>query len=237
MAKKTKAAVAYFRTSSATNVGDDKDSQKRQRDAVTRYAKAAGFKIVAEYYDAAVSGDDDLVTRDGFSAMLDHIEGNGVRTVLIESADRLARKVLVQEVGIIALQGRDVQCLTASGMDLTDDSDEYKVAMRQVAAAFSQLEKSRLVKKLKSGRDRNSAKNGRRVEGRKSLKEMEAPMVKEARRLRRKNRETGKRRSYRKISAELASMGFTRKAFDKDARKWMDTGKPYSAATIRNVTL
>ena len=49
-------AVAYFRTSSAANVGTDKDSEARQRDAVTAYARSAKLEVVAECYDAAVSG-------------------------------------------------------------------------------------------------------------------------------------------------------------------------------------
>ncbi len=36
-------AVAYLRTSSAANVGADKDSEKRQRQAITAYAKSARF--------------------------------------------------------------------------------------------------------------------------------------------------------------------------------------------------
>jgi len=51
-------AVAYLRTSSATNVGADKDSEKRQRAAIQTFAKREGFEIVAEFYDAAVSGAD-----------------------------------------------------------------------------------------------------------------------------------------------------------------------------------
>jgi DNA invertase Pin-like site-specific DNA recombinase len=52
----TYTAVAYYRTSSAANVGPDKDSLTRQREAVTAYAKAHGLMIVREFYDAAVSG-------------------------------------------------------------------------------------------------------------------------------------------------------------------------------------
>jgi len=51
-------AIAYFRTSSGTNVGEDKDTLKRQREAVTKYAKAAGHQIIAEYSDDAVRGAD-----------------------------------------------------------------------------------------------------------------------------------------------------------------------------------
>jgi len=45
-------AVAYFRTSSATNVGADRDSLPRQQDAVRAYALAHGLEIVREFYDA-----------------------------------------------------------------------------------------------------------------------------------------------------------------------------------------
>ena len=35
-------AIGYMRTSSATNVGRDKDSEARQRAAIESYAKTAG---------------------------------------------------------------------------------------------------------------------------------------------------------------------------------------------------
>jgi hypothetical protein len=56
--KKTAPAIAYLRTSSAANVGADKHSDKRQRAAIEAFAKRSGFEIVAEFYDAAVSGAD-----------------------------------------------------------------------------------------------------------------------------------------------------------------------------------
>ncbi len=56
-------AVAYLRTSSATNVGADKDSDKRQRAAIEAFARAAGFEIVDSYYDEAVSEADHITAR------------------------------------------------------------------------------------------------------------------------------------------------------------------------------
>jgi DNA invertase Pin-like site-specific DNA recombinase len=58
-------AVAYFRTSSTTNVGADKDSEKRQREAVMSYARSSGHEVVGEFYDAAVSGADPVDARPG----------------------------------------------------------------------------------------------------------------------------------------------------------------------------
>ena len=92
-------ALAYLRTSSAANVGADNDSERRQRDAITAYAKRAGHAIVDWFSDAAVSGEDDIGDRPGFSAMLDRIEADSTRTVIVEDASRFARKVLTQELG------------------------------------------------------------------------------------------------------------------------------------------
>ena len=39
-------AIAYLRTSSATNVGADKDSDKRQREAIASFARRAGYELV-----------------------------------------------------------------------------------------------------------------------------------------------------------------------------------------------
>ena len=47
---------------------------------------------MAEFYDAAVSGADPIQDRPGFAALLDRIEGNGVRTVIVEDASRFARE-------------------------------------------------------------------------------------------------------------------------------------------------
>jgi DNA invertase Pin-like site-specific DNA recombinase len=163
-------AVAYLRTSSASNVGADKDSDKRQRAAIEGFAKRAGFALVEEYNDAAVSGADPIEARPGFAALLDRIESNGVRTVIVEDASRFARELMTQELGILALISRGVRVLTANGDDLTDTSDPSRVMMRQIAGAFHQYEKARLVAKLKAARDRKRA-TGAKVEGRKSYSE------------------------------------------------------------------
>jgi DNA invertase Pin-like site-specific DNA recombinase len=89
--KQSRQAIAYLRTSSAANAGPDKDSDKRQRSAIEAYAKREKWEVVEEFYDADVSGADPIETRPGFSALLDSIEGNGVRTVLVEDASRSRR--------------------------------------------------------------------------------------------------------------------------------------------------
>src|SRR5215470_13099198 len=106
-------AISYLRTSSAANVGADKDSDRRQREAIQTFAKRAGYELVAEFYDAAVSGADPIDTRPGFAAMLERIEGNGVRTIIVETANRFARDLMVQEVGHAKLRERGIDLVAA----------------------------------------------------------------------------------------------------------------------------
>jgi DNA invertase Pin-like site-specific DNA recombinase len=93
------------------NVGADKDSDKRQREAIAQFARRAGYEIIAEHYDAAVSGADPVDTRAGFAAMLEQIEGNGVRTIIVETSSRFARDLMVQEVCFAMLRGRGIDLL------------------------------------------------------------------------------------------------------------------------------
>jgi DNA invertase Pin-like site-specific DNA recombinase len=209
--RKVVEAVAYIRASLAANVGADKDSEKRQRAAIESFAKNAGFNLVGEFTDAAVSGADPIESRAGFTALLDQIEGNGVRAVIVEDASRFARELITQELGILALINRGVSVLTATGDDLTDSSDPSRVMMRQIAGAFHQYEKARLVAKLKAARDRKRA-TGVKVEGRKTNVAIDAAehggqMLTLARKLRRKSRKGG-RRSLRAIATELEKAGY-----------------------------
>jgi DNA invertase Pin-like site-specific DNA recombinase len=197
----------YLRTSSAANVGTDKDSEKRQRNVIQGFAKRAGFEIVAEFYDAAVSGADPIETRAGFAALLDRIEGNGVRTVIVEDASRFARELMAQELGITLLISRGVRLLTASGDDLTASDDPTRKMMRQIAGAFAEYEKARLVAKLRHSRERIRQEKGK-CEGRKPHVELRPKAVALAKRLHRASPKTGKRISLRKIAAALAAAGF-----------------------------
>ena len=55
--------------------------------------------IVDWFYDAAVSGADPIEVRPGFAELLARIADNGVRTIIVETANRFARDLMVQEVG------------------------------------------------------------------------------------------------------------------------------------------
>jgi DNA invertase Pin-like site-specific DNA recombinase len=144
--------------------------------------------------------------------------------VIVEDASRFARSVIAQELWVLAMQARGVRVLTAAGEDLTSTEDPAKVMMRQIAGAFAQYEKARLVAKLQGARDRRSAELGRRVEGRKGHAERNPELARAARRLARKNPKTGVRRSLRQIAELLAELGY------KTAR-----GNVFSASQVQRL--
>jgi DNA invertase Pin-like site-specific DNA recombinase len=217
-------AVAYYRTSSAANVGHDKDSQKRQQEAIEGYAGANGFRVTKGFYDAAVSGADPIDQRPGFVEMLHYIRGNGAQTILVENASRFARDLAVQITGHELLKAEGIEIIPVDAPDHFINETPTAVMVRNILGAVSQFEKASIVEKLRKARDRKSKEIGRRVEGRKAYKETNPAMVREAKRLGRKNPKTGRVRSLRQIAKELASNGYCR-----------NNGQPYNAQTIKNI--
>jgi DNA invertase Pin-like site-specific DNA recombinase len=220
MASKAKVpAIAYLRTSSATNVGADKDSDRRQREAITAFASRAGYELVGEFYDSAVSGADPIDARPGFAAMLERIEGNGVRTILVETASRFARDLMVQEVGHAKLRERGVDLIAADNPGSFIDDTPTARLVRQVLGAISEFDKAMTVAKLRGARERKRRDVGK-CEGRKSHAELRPELVALAKRLHRQKPKGG-RMSLRAISAELEARGFLN-----------EHGRPFSAASV-----
>jgi len=219
--RNSRTAVAYFRTSSAANVGAGKDTVRRQRDAVNAYAAAHGLTIVREFHDAAVSGADPIDRRPGFVELLAHVHGDGARAILVENASRFARDLAVQLAGHDLLKARGIDLVPVDAPDHFRDETPTAVMVRQILGAVAQFEKAGLVRKLRHARDSKSAALGRRVEGRKPVP---GAVVKEAERLARVNPKTHKRRSLRQIAAALARLGHV-----------APSGKPYGAESVKRM--
>jgi DNA invertase Pin-like site-specific DNA recombinase len=216
-------AIAYMRTSSATNVGEGKDSEARQRKAIESYAKSAGVVIVDWFYDAAVSGADPIETRPGFTAALARIAGNVVRTIIVETANRFARDLMVQEVGFAMLRDLGITLIAAdSPSSFLDDGPTSKL-IRQILGAVSEFDKAMTVAKLKGARNRVRRQRGK-CEGRKSYAEREggSELVALARRLH--VNPDGRSPSLRAVAAALAAQGFV-----------TPSGRHYSASAVASM--
>lgn len=213
-----KPVVAYFRTSSTVNVGKDKDSKKRQQTACAQHAANNNLKISAEFYDDGVSGTNDIINRRGFEELLAYCDEYSITTILFENASRLSRDLITQETGYRLLSERGFQLISCDNPNTFIEESPTTVMVRQIVGAVSQFEKNNLVSKLAGARKRKRTVNmdkgivtltGQgKCEGNKRYDELEPGIVKEAKRLYRRNPKTGKRRSLRVIADELNKMGY-----------------------------
>jgi DNA invertase Pin-like site-specific DNA recombinase len=160
-------AVCYLRCSGAGQIGGD--TWDRQLSAIRGYSAANDIEILDEYKDEGISGKTELEHRTGLAACLERVENNGVKLVLVESADRLARDSMVAEVIIRQFQKAGCRVISASGgVDLTsgDDSNPTAKLIRQILACVAEFDRCVTVLKLRAARDRQRSKVGR-CEGRK----------------------------------------------------------------------
>lgn len=158
-------AVSYLRVSSVGAI--EGDGFPRQRETIQKYAAANQIEIVEEFRDEGVPGTTELKNRTGLAACVARVENNGVKLVLIESADRLARDSMIAELIIREFQKAGVRVVTASGgVDLTagDNSNPTAKLVRQILAAVAEFDRCMIELKLRAARARMRSK-GERCEG------------------------------------------------------------------------
>jgi DNA invertase Pin-like site-specific DNA recombinase len=172
---KTK-AYGYLRVSGKGQV--DGDGFPRQRSAVADYARKNRMEVVNEFRDEGVSGT--LFDRPGLTDLFLAIKAEGIKVVVVEKADRLARDLVVSETLLAEFRKLGVKVVAAEGgTDLTVDNDDPSRKMiRQILGVVSEWEKSCIVQKLRAARIRTKEKPGR-CEGQKPYgeKQGEAEIV------------------------------------------------------------
>jgi DNA invertase Pin-like site-specific DNA recombinase len=217
-------AYGYIRVSGKGQV--DGDGFDRQRQAIEVCAVASGLEVVQYFQEEGVSGTKE--DRPALARMLVDLEenGHGVKTVIVERLDRLARDLMVQEAILNDFQKHEVKFISATeGSDLLE-GDATRKLVRQVLGAIAEYDKAMLVAKLKAARERKRARTGR-CEGRKGYVDTEEgrTIIREVKRLRRK-KPGCKVMSYEQIAECLNS----------DGRVTM-MDKPFSAHSVRAIAI
>ena len=146
-------AIAYFRTSSDTNVGADKDSQKRQREASHEVRQEGrGLRDHRRIRRRRRERRPSVDQRPGFAAMMEHIASNGVRTIIVETANRFARDLDRAGDRLAHLRDAGITLIAADSPDAFLDETPTAVMIRQILGSVAQFEKAMLVAKLKGAR-------------------------------------------------------------------------------------
>jgi DNA invertase Pin-like site-specific DNA recombinase len=156
-------AFAYLRVSHANQtLGDGYD---RQIAAISSYASQNDLEIV-QIFREEVSGTRETTDRPAWVQMMSEILVSGVKTVLVERLDRLARDLMVQEHIIADVRSRSLTLISAYEPDLCQDDPTRKL-MRQIMGAIAEYDKSMIVLKLRGARQRMKQRAGK-CEGQKS---------------------------------------------------------------------
>jgi site-specific DNA recombinase len=159
-------ALGYCRVS-GEDQADRGTGLERQRENIKSWAAANACEIVQIFSEEGISGTKSGADRPAWRKMRAALLSDGIKTVIIEDLDRLARDLVVQEQLIMQLQADGFSLISIEEGDRVGSADPHDVFTRQIFGGHNQLVRAVIVKRLKDGRDRASRKLGRRCEGRK----------------------------------------------------------------------
>jgi DNA invertase Pin-like site-specific DNA recombinase len=164
-----KSCFGYVRVSSQGQSADDKDGVPRQKQAIKTYATAHDLYVKRWFIDT-ITGKTEI--RPALEEMIEALDSNGTKTVVIERLDRLARKLTAQEAIIARLQLSGYVLISTAEPNLIAEDDDnldsaMRTAMRQMLGIFAELDRKSTVHKLRAARQRARLKNPEYKEGRK----------------------------------------------------------------------
>lgn len=218
MGDRLKRSYAYLRVSGQWQLSGH--GFDRQLDQIKEYCRKNRYTLEG-IFEEQVSGTGDDSDRPKWQEMVASAIENEVKTILVESLDRLAREYVIQEQLLIYLASKNIDLVIANtGENLTRAmvDDPMKKALVQMQGIFAELDKSLLVKELRHARDRVRKEKGR-CEGQKpyGYTQEEKEILKEARYMRRKTwKEPKQRRTYREIAENLNERGVK----TRQGREW-----------------
>lgn len=221
----TMKTVAYMRVSATKQIGGG--GYERQLDRIRKFCTSHKLEI-SDVYKEQVTGTADETKRPVFMAMVGDIVNNGAKTVIVESLDRLARELRIQEQLLIYLSAKGIDLISANtGENVTQaiKGDPIRKLMVQMQGAFAEFEKNLILDRLARGRRRKITETGRcGGSPQYGATEEEREAVKTITYMRRLGRGQVKRKSFQKIADELNARNIpTRK------------GNKWSAATVWQV--
>lgn len=144
---KTK-CVGYMRTSTKTNIGESKDSDKRQLRTIKTFCKSQKFNLVETFYDKNISGTKQLKERPELLKAVEYCVENNIGIIVVEHSDRFARDLVVQETIKLTLNLKSIKVICCDNLDFDSGT-----LFRQISGAINQHNKELLVERLRVSRE------------------------------------------------------------------------------------
>ena len=196
----------------------DSEDNKRRRKSCFEFAEQNGYQIIKEFSDSPVS-EVTVLSRNGFKKLYRFCREKSVENVILENVNRVAQNEVEMKIVSRFLEEQGIN-LHPVCLDVSFESSIGSKPTQQVIEVFDELEKSKVALRLQGGRISKSLVNkqkgllvlkGRKgkVAGRKSYRELDAELVMLAKKLRRRNWKTGKRRSLQEITDLLSEQGYS----------------------------
>lgn len=141
----------YLRVSGVSQL--DGDGLPRQRIAIEAYAQSHDLEIVEVFEERGISGTKDLEHRPALQELYSRIVESGVKHIIIEKLDRIARDLLVQETIMCDLKKKGIELISTMEPDLCGDEPSRKL-VRQIFGAIAEYDRALITLKLNGARKR-----------------------------------------------------------------------------------
>jgi DNA invertase Pin-like site-specific DNA recombinase len=151
----------YIRVSGKSQV--DGDGPERQLEKIYAFCRQNRMPEGGPTQDLGVSGTVEGFDRPGLASIFQFAKPGD--TIVVENMDRLARDLMVQEIILESCRKKGIAVFSADNgpvdMAMADGVDPMRKLVRQIMGAIAEYNKSQLVARMKSARDKKRQETGR----------------------------------------------------------------------------
>jgi len=145
--------VGYVRVSTGDQAAEGYGLDA-QRDAISKYAAAAGYEVVSILGDEGLSGTPSPEDRPGLAGVLELVAAGAVDAVVVTALDRVGRRPAVAAAFFEALDAASTQFLSITEPAMSSE------LLRGLFAGIAADERRRILERTSAGRVAKAARGG-----------------------------------------------------------------------------
>lgn len=150
-------AIGYIRVSTVEQA-ENGNGLAAQEKAIFEYCARQELEVVEMFRDEGTSGANGEAVRPGLASLLAALEEGKAEVLVIDTLDRLARDLILQETIIQRLARKGASVVAVKQPDLMGDPTRDMI--RQILGAVSQYERALIKSRLRAGKAIKKARGG-----------------------------------------------------------------------------